>query len=256
MEESIMMSCNAYYCYVLRNILDNKKYDSIDEALDKWHEYMESFGLGRKLGSDFPAELGGGIHSSRTYNRSYGKGRWNSLTVISLSIGQGEILVTPLQLANFCATIANRGHYYIPHIIKDSDCLSIDEKYHQRQYTMVDTTQFPKVIKGMWRAVNSGPGMGGTAWVAHVDGLDICGKTGTAQNPRGADNSVFMCFAPMDNPKIAVAAYIENGGFGATWACPLASLMVEKYLKGEISRPDLEKRMREGNLMTRVKKDL
>ena len=255
MEESIMMSCNAYYCYVLRNILDNRKYDSIDDAMDTWHEYMESFGLGRKLGSDFPAELGGGIPSSRTYNRSYGKGRWNSLTVISLSIGQGEILVTPLQLANFCATIANRGHYYIPHIIKDSEGITIDEKYHQRQYTMVDTTQFPKVIKGMWRAVNSGAGMGGTAWVAHVDGLDICGKTGTAQNPRGADNSVFMCFAPMDNPKIAVAAYVENGGFGATWACPLASLMVEKYLKGEVSRPDLEKRMREGNLMARVKKD-
>ena len=255
MEESIMMSCNAYYCYVLRNILDNRKYNSIDDAMDRWHDYMESFGLGRKLGSDFPAELGGGIPSSKTYNRSYGKGRWNSLTVISLSIGQGEILVTPLQLANFCATIANRGHYYIPHIIKDSEDITIDEKYHKRQYTMVDTTQFPKVIKGMWRAVNSGAGMGGTAWVAHVDGLDICGKTGTAQNPRGADNSVFMCFAPMDNPKIAVAAYVENGGFGATWACPLASLMVEKYLKGDISRPDLEKRMREGNLMARVKKD-
>ena len=253
MEESIMMSCNAYYCYVLRNILDNKKYGSIDEALDSWHEYLESFGFGRKLGSDFPAELGGNIPTSRTYNRSYGKGRWNSLTVISLSIGQGEILVTPLQLANFCATLANRGHYYIPHIIKASDGVELDPKYTEKQYTMVDTVHFPKVVKGMWRAVNSGAGMGGTAWVAHVDGLDICGKTGTAQNPRGADNSVFMCFAPMDDPKIAVAAYVENGGFGATWACPLASLMVEKYLRGEISRPDLESRMKSGDLMRRVK---
>jgi penicillin-binding protein 2 len=119
----------------------------------------------------------------------------------------------------------------------------------------VDTTHFPKFIKGMWRAVNSGPGMGGTAWIAHVDSLDICGKTGTAQNPRGADNSVFICFAPMDNPKIAVACYVENGGFGATYAAPMASLMVEKYLKRKIKRTDLEKRMKEANLMSRVKHD-
>ena len=258
MEESIMLSCNAYYCYVLRNILDNKRYGSIDEALDKWREYALSFGFGRKLGSDFPSELGGNIPSSKYYNRVYGKNRWNSITVISLSIGQGEIGVTPLHLANFCATVANRGYYIIPHIIKDSEGVTIDPKYHEKQYTMVDTTHFRKVIKGMWRAVNSGFGSGGTASIAHVDGLDICGKTGTAQNPRGADNSVFMCFAPMDNPKIAVAAYVENGGFGATWACPLASLMVERYLNGEISpgaRQDLERRMREGNLMARVKKD-
>lgn len=257
MEESIMMSCNAYYCYVLRNILDNKKYDSIDEAMDKWHEYVESFGFGRKLGSDFPAELSGNIPTGKYYNKVYGKNRWNSITVISLSIGQGEIGVTPLHLANLCATIANRGYYIIPHIVKDSDGVAIEEKYHQKQYTMVDTSYFPKVIQGMWRAVNSGYGSGGTATIAHVDGLDICGKTGTAQNPRGADNSVFICFAPKDNPRIAVAAYVENGGFGATWAAPLASLMVEKYLNGEISesRKPLEKRMLEGNLMSRVKTD-
>ena len=118
---------------------------------------------------------------------------------------------------------------------------------------MVDTVQFPKVIRGMWRAVNSGPGSGGTASIAHVDGLDICGKTGTAQNPRGDDNSVFMCFAPMNNPKIAIAAYVENGGFGATWAAPIASLMVEQYLTGEVKRKDLEQRIRSGNLMYKVK---
>ncbi len=250
-----MMSCNAYYCYVYRNILDNKKYASIDEAMNTWREYALSFGFGRKLGTDFPSELGGNIPSGNFYNRVYGKGHWNSITVISNSIGQGEILITPMHLANFCATVANRGHYIIPHMIKASEGIDIDPKYYKPQYTMVDTTQFPKVIKGMWRAVNSGPGMGGTAWVAAVDGLDICGKTGTAQNPRGADNSVFICFAPMDNPKIAVAAYVENGGFGATWACPLASLMVEKYLTGDTKRKDLEKRMKEGNLMARVKKD-
>lgn len=255
MEESIMMSCNAYYCYVLKNILDNRKYDNVADGMDHWREMVMSFGFGRKLGSDFPAELSGSIPSSKTYNRAYGKGRWNSTTVISLSIGQGEILATPMHLANLCATIANRGYYYIPHIVRESEGVPLDQRFKERQYTMVDTTQFPKVIKGMWRAVNSGPGMGGTAWIAHVDSLEICGKTGTAQNPRGADNSVFICFAPMDNPKIAIAAYVENGGFGATYAAPMASLMAEKYLTGSVSRPALEKRMKEADLMARVKHD-
>ena len=255
LEEAIMMSCNGYFCYVMKNILENKRYSGPGEALDKWHDYVQSFGLGRKLGSDFPAELGGTIPTSSYYNRIYGKNGWKFTTVISLSIGQGEIGVTPLQIANMCAIVANRGYYYIPHIIKDSDSLKIDKKYKERQYTMVDTSQFKKVTQGMWRAVNSGFGSGGTASIAAVDGLDICGKTGTAQNPRGADNSVFICFAPKDNPKIAVAAYIENGGFGATWACPIASLLVEKYLKGEISaeRRPLEDRVLQGNLMSRVK---
>ena len=255
MEESIMMSCNAYYCYVLKNILDQRKFDNVAEGLDHWRDMVMSFGFGRKLGSDFPAELSGSIPSSKTYNRAYGRGSWNSTTVISLSIGQGEILATPMHLANLCATIANRGHYYIPHIIKASEGVEIEERFTQPQYTLVDTLQFPKVIKGMWRAVNSGPGMGGTAAIAHVDSLDICGKTGTAQNPRGADNSVFICFAPMDHPRIAIAAYVENGGFGATYAAPIASLMVEKYLKGETHRPALEKRMKEADLMSRVKHD-
>ena len=255
MTESIMMSCNAYYCYVLKNIVDNRKYDSPADGLDHWNEYVKSFGFGRKLGSDFPAELAGSIPSSRTYNRSYGRGRWNSTTVISLSIGQGEILATPMHLANLCATIANRGHYYIPHIVKASEGVEIDPRFYERQYTLVDTTHFPKVIQGMWLAVNAPAGAGGTARVAHVDSLDICGKTGTAQNPRGADNSVFICFAPKDNPKIALAAYVENGGFGAAYAAPIASLMAEKYLKGKTSRPELEKRMMETNLMDRVKHD-
>ena len=255
MTESIMMSCNAYYCYVLKNIVDNRKYDSPADGLDHWNEYVKSFGFGRKLGSDFPAELAGSIPSSRTYNRSYGRGRWNSTTVISLSIGQGEILATPMHLANLCATIANRGHYFIPHIVKASEGVEIDPRFYERQYTLVDTTHFPKVIRGMWLAVNAPAGAGGTARVAHVDSLDICGKTGTAQNPRGADNSVFICFAPKDNPKIALAAYVENGGFGAAYAAPIASLMAEKYLKGKTSRPELEKRMMESNLMDRVKHD-
>ncbi len=254
-EESIMMSCNAYYCYVLRAILENGKYGSIDEAMDKWKEYVMSFGFGQKLGSDFPSELGGFIPDSKYYNRYYRKGGWKATTVISLSIGQGEIGCTPLHLANLCATMANRGFYYIPHIIKDSENVSIDPKYKERRYTMVDTVHFSKVIDGMYRAVNSGFGSGGTASIAAVKGLDICGKTGTAQNPHGHDHSVFICFAPKDNPKIAVAAYVENGGFGATWAAPIASLLTEMYLNGEIGedRKALEARMLEGNLLDRVK---
>ncbi|MBQ6178519.1 MAG: penicillin-binding protein 2 [Bacteroidales bacterium] len=253
LEEAIMMSCNGFFCYVLRNILENKKYKNIDEALDKWNDYVQSFGFGHKLGSDFPAELGGTLPTSKLYNKRYGKGGWKFTTIISISIGQGEVGVTPLQIANLAAIMANRGWYKIPHIVKASEGVEIDPKYNERQYTMVDTTNFKKVINGMWRAVNNGPGTGCTAWVAAVDGLDICGKTGTAQNPRGADNSVFICFAPKDDPKIAVAAYVENAGFGATWAAPIASLLIEKYLKGETSRPDLENRVMQGDLMSRVK---
>ena len=253
LEEAIMMSCNGFFCYVLRNILENKKYKNIDEALDKWNEYVQSFGFGHKLGSDFPSELGGTLPTSKLYNKRYGKGGWKFTTIISISIGQGEVGVTPLQIANLAAIMANRGWYKIPHIVKASEGVGIDPKYNERQYTMVDTTNFKKVINGMWRAVNNGPGTGCTAWVAEVKGLDICGKTGTAQNPRGADNSVFICFAPKDDPKIAVAAYVENAGFGATWAAPIASLLIEKYLNGEISRPDLENRVMQGDLMSRVK---
>ena len=253
LEEAIMMSCNGFFCYVLRSILENKKYKNIDEALDKWNEYVQSFGFGHKLGSDFPAELGGTIPTSKLYNKRYGKGGWKFTTIISISIGQGEVGVTPLQIANLAAIMANRGWYKIPHIVKASEGVEIEPKYYDRQYTMVDTTNFKKVIRGMWRAVNNGPGTGCTAAIAEVKGLDICGKTGTAQNPRGADNSVFICFAPMDDPKIAVAAYVENAGFGATWAAPIASLLIEKYLNGETSRPDLENRVLQGDLMSRVK---
>ena len=257
LQESIMMSCNAYYCYVLRNILENEKYGSIAEAMDVWNAYVKSFGFGRRLGSDFPSELGGTIPDSKYYNSVYGKGGWKATTVISLSIGQGEIGCTPLHLANLCATMANRGYYYIPHMIKASEGVSIDPKYYKRQYTMVDTTYFPYLVEGMYMAVNSGYGSGGTATVAAVEGLDICGKTGTAQNPLGDDNSVFICFAPKDNPKIAVAAYVEHGSFGARWAAPIASLLVEEYLNGEIgeNRKALEQRVLEGNLLDKVKTD-
>lgn len=237
LNEAIKMSCNAYFCYVFKNILENPKYANTAEAFEAWRDYVTSFGFGSPLGSDFPAELGGNIPTPKYYDKIYGKGHWRFTSVVSLSIGQGEIGVTPLQIANLSAIVANRGYYYIPHIVKDSEDLQIDPKYHERNYTKVDTLNFAKVIDGMWMAVNSPWGDGGTATIASVPGLNICGKTGTAQNPHGDDNSVFICFAPRENPQIAVAAYIENAGFGATWACPIASLLVEQYLNGEIS-PD------------------
>ncbi len=244
MEEAVMMSCNGYFCHVMRTILENPKYGSTEEAYNHWREMVMSFGFGHRLGSDFPSELSGNIPSAEFYNKRYHKGHWRFPTIVSLSIGQGEILTTPLQIANLAAIMANRGYYYIPHVVKASEGVEIDPKYYERQYTLVDSTYFPRMVHGMWKAVNTF-GDGATANVAHVDGLDICGKTGTAQNPHGKDNSVFICFAPMDNPKIAVAAYIENAGSGASWASPIASLMVEKYLRGEIcpERKELENRV-------------
>lgn len=250
--QSIMMSCNAYYCDIFRDILDNRKYSSVSEAFNRWRDIVTSFGFGTKLGSDFPAELGGNVPTTNTYDRIHGKGRWRSLSVISLSIGQGEMGATPLHLANLAATIANRGYFYTPHMVRNTPDSAARERFSEKRYTLVDTTHFHKIIQGMYLAVNGKPGEGGTARRAHVEGIDICGKTGTAQNPHGQDNAVFICFAPRENPKIAVAAYIENAGFGGTWAAPIASLLVEKYINGEISRPDLEKEVKGWNLLRNV----
>ncbi len=250
--QSIMMSCNSYYCYAFRNIMDNRAYPNIATSFNKWREYVTSFGFGEKLGSDFPSEQGGTLPTSSHYDRIHGKNRWNSLSIISLAIGQGEIGTTPLHLANLAATIANRGYYYTPHLIKSVQDTTIKADFSKRHYTMVDTLNFKKIIQGMYLAVNAPPGSGATATRAAVPGLDICGKTGTAQNPHGKDHSVFICFAPKDNPKIAVAAYIENAGFGATWAAPIASLLVEMYLNGKVARGDLEAYILTGNTMINV----
>ncbi len=234
--DAVQVSCNAYFCYVLRNIIDNRKYGSVKSGMEIWEEYVRSFGFGRKLDSDFVDELNGFVPSGDFYNEKY-NGRWNSLTVISLAIGQGELGCSPLQMANLAAIVANRGHYYIPHVVKrihDRD--SIDTRFYERHHTMVDSEHFDPVVEGMFRAVHN---PGGTGGIAYVPGLDICGKTGTAQNPHGADHSTFMCFAPRENPKIAVSVYIENGRFGATVAAPIASLIVEQYLTDTISRPGL-----------------
>lgn len=246
-EEAIMMSCNTFFCYTFRDIMDNKKYPNIETSFNKWKEIVESFGFGNKLGSDIPFELGGTLPTTKTYDKIHGKNHWKSLSIISLAIGQGEIGTTPLHLANLAAIIANRGYYYTPHIIKGSPDTTICADYNQKHYTLVNKEHFDVAVRGMYRAVNSPAGSGATAWRVAVEGLDICGKTGTAQNPHGKDNSVFICFAPRDNPKIAIAVYIENAGFGATWAAPIASLMVEKYLKKEVERKDMEKSISESN---------
>ncbi|MDD3107641.1 MAG: penicillin-binding protein 2 [Alistipes sp.] len=232
---AIQNSCNAYFCYVFRNLLENKKYKDIEEAFDRWAEYVRSFGYGRKLGSDFTGELNGNVPSAEYYDKAY-HNRWNGLTVISLSIGQGELGCTPLQMANMVATVANRGHYRIPHVVKrihDRD--SIESRFYEDHQTMVEPRHFEPIVEGMYRAVNEG----GTGKIAMVPGLEICGKTGTAQNPHGADHSTFFCFAPRNNPKIAVSVYVENGRFGATAAAPIASLITELYLTDTIRRPEL-----------------
>ena len=249
---SIMMSCNAYYANAFRRIIDNPAYPNVATAFSKWKEYVESFGFGTKLGSDLPSEQAGILPSTKLYDKIHGKNRWKSLSIISLSIGQGEIGTTPLHLANLAATIANRGYYYTPHMVKGAHDTTIAADYSQKHYTKVDPENFKKIIHGMYLAVNAPPGSGATGRSAAVPGLEICGKTGTAQNPHGKDHAVFICFAPKNNPKIAVAAYIENAGFGGTWAAPIASLLVERYLTGKVDRKDVEAYIISANLIRKV----
>ena len=252
--QSIMMSCNAYYCYVFRSIIDNPAYGSVRNGFEKWKEYTASFGFGQKLGTDIPGEKAGTMPTAERYDRIHGKDRWKSLSIISLSIGQGEIGCTPLHLANLAATIANRGWFCTPHLQKDMPDCPVDERFKERRYTMVDTTYFADIVQGMEMAINY-TGGGATATIARIPGIVACGKTGTAQNPHGDDHSVFITFAPKDDPKIAVVAYVENGGLWAPAAVAIASLLVEKYLCGEISpeRKALEQRVFDGNLLHKVK---
>jgi penicillin-binding protein 2 len=180
------------------------------------------------------------------YDKYHGAGKWNPISIISLAIGQGEMGVTPLQMANFCAVIANRGWFYPPHLIKSVDGGKIKKEYLNRRKTAISSRYFDLVVDGMRNVV-----LNGTGKIAQLDSLTICGKTGTAQNPHGKDHSIFIAFAPMDNPKIAMAVYVENAGYGATWAAPIASLMIEKYLRREVKRPEMEKKIMEANLLPR-----
>lgn len=237
---AVATSCNAYFCYVFRDILENRKYGSVKEGYDVWKSYVESFGFGRKLDSDFLDEGNGFVPDRAYYDGKY-RGSWNALTVLSLSIGQDALGCTPLQLANLACIVANRGYYYIPHIVKRIEGRdSIDRRFYERHYTMVDAKHFEPIVEGMWRGVN----VAGTSRLAQLDGWDVCGKTGTAQNPRGRDHSTFLSFAPKDNPRIAISVYVENGGFGASAALPIASLLEEFYLTDTIRRPELLERIK------------
>ncbi|MBO5732525.1 MAG: penicillin-binding protein 2 [Alistipes sp.] len=234
LRDAVATSCNAYFCYVFKDVITNPKYGAIREGVKAWNEYVYSFGFGRKLGSDFYGEGAGFVPTPEYYDRKYG--RWNYGSVLSCAIGQGEMGCTPLQMANLAAIIANRGYYYIPHIIKGIEGRdSIDARFYERQYTMVDSVHFVPIVEGMWRGVNEW----GTSGGAKLEGWDVCGKTGTAQNPNGKDHSTFLSFAPKDNPKIAISVYVEHGGFGATIAVPIASLIEELYLTDTIKRPNL-----------------
>ena len=253
---AIQNSCNAYFCNVFRNILDDKDFPSVTDAFNNWRRHVMSFGFGNRLGSDFPNELPGNIPDAAYYDRYYGANRWKSLTLISMAIGQGELLTTPLQMANMTSAIANRGSYHVPHILKEyTGDFSTGPAFGQWHYTSIDTAHFDIVIEGMDLAVNGPPGSGSTARIAAIPGIRVCGKTGTAENPHGDDHSIFIAFAPKDDPCVALAVYIENGGFGATYAAPVASLMIEKYMTGKITRKWLEKYILDANLLSRSEKN-
>jgi penicillin-binding protein 2 len=226
---AIATSCNTYFCASYRAMMDSPKYANIQESLDKWKDYMVSFGYGYKLGVDLPYEKRGMIPNSKYYNKWYGKKGWHGATVISNAIGQGEVLATPMQIANLCAMIANKGWYITPHIVKSIKGGTLNPFYLKRHQTGINPVYFNPIIEGMRGSV-----LNGTSTGVSIPGINVCGKTGTAQNA-GVDHSIFMCFAPMEDPKICLLVFVENGGFGATCGVPMASLLLEKYLTGTVA---------------------
>ena len=232
---AIATSCNSYFCWGLYRMFSDRKYGSPQNAITVWKDHMVAQGFGYKLGVDLPGEVRGLIPNAKYYDRAY-RGSWNGLTVISIAIGQGEILATPLQIANLGATIANRGYFITPHIVKDIEDNQLDSLYRTPRVTGIDRAYYEDVVKGMRAAVTGSTGSATCRMVGMIlPGVEACGKTGTAQNPHGKDHSVFMGFAPMDNPKIAIAVYVENGGFGATYGVPIGAMMMDQYLHGKLS---------------------
>jgi penicillin-binding protein 2 len=247
LQMAIEQSCNSYFWNVFRSIIMNNKYSSYAEAFTAWMNHVTSLGFGNKFNTDIPFELSGNIPTEQTYNNIYGENHWNALTIRSLAIGQGEILVTPLQLANFVVVIANKGYYYPPHLVKAIGTEdNIIKTFNEKKITTIDSRHFDVVQDAMLEVFE---GEHGTARWSRLEGVAICGKTGTVQNPHGDDHSMFIAFAPKENPQIALTVIVENSGYGSTWAAPIASLMVEKYLNDTIARPHIEKRMLEGNLI-------
>ncbi|MDG1147606.1 MAG: penicillin-binding transpeptidase domain-containing protein [Crocinitomicaceae bacterium] len=252
--EAVKMSCNPYYYAVVRRIIEQgKKSSSFKDAeigLNVWAKYMRSFGLGKRLNADITGIRSGLIPDSKYYDKWYGHNKWKFSTIRSISIGQGEVQLTPLQLANVAAIIANRGWYYTPHFVKSIGDQGPLERFTVKHKTMVDPVHFTSVIEGMKSVVHD---QGGTARKAYIDGITVCGKTGTVENYIGKikqpNHSAFIAFAPMNNPKISISVFIENaGGGGGTWAAPIASLMIEHYLTGEVKSIEKEKRILDARL--------
>lgn len=229
---ALATSCNSYFCWGLHEMLDSRRrYPSVQEAFEVWKNHLVSMGYGYKLGIDLPGEKRGFIPNSQTYDKAYR--RWNSSTIISIAIGQGEISSTPLQICNLAATIANRGHFITPHVVKKIEDMPLDSLYTTERYPTVDAKYYDIVAEGMRNAV-----LGGTCWKAAIPGIEVCGKTGTAENPHGKDHSAFIGFAPYQKPKVAICVYVQNGGFGATFGVPIGKLMMQKYLNVEFSEVD------------------
>lgn len=231
---SITESCNTYYGYTYARMIDQAGMRPVN-AYKKWRTAVSAFGIGTALGIDLPGERNGLLPKADLYTKRYKNDRWGSAFTISLSIGQGELGITPLQMANVMAIVANRGFYYKPHLIKAiGDKKIIKDEFLKKNNAGVNSSYFDVIIDGMSAVVNQ---PSGTAWYSRIPEIEMCGKTGTVQNPHGDDHSVFVAFAPRDNPKIAIAVVVENAGFGATWSAPIASLMVEKYISKKINRP-------------------
>ena len=251
----IFRSCNTYFANIYRKTIDESG-DGVAEGVNIWKKHLLSFGLGNYLGYDLPVGKKGFIPDASYYDYWYKKGGWKSATIVSNAIGQGEILTTPIQMANFTATIANRGFYIKPHFLK-SVSNGTFKTINEKKITTIDSIHFETVIDGMYQVVERG-----TARVARIPGIEVCGKTGTVENfvkiegvkTQLTDHSMFIAFAPKDNPKIALAVLVENGYWGARWAAPIASLLIEKYLTGEVKRKLLENRMLNGNLLAEYEK--
>lgn len=250
---AIQYSCNKYYCQTFRELVNVYGFYYPEKGMDRLAEHLHSWGLGARLGVDIPNEASGHVPTAAYYNKKHGKGMWKFSTAVSVGIGQGELLITPLQMANMAAIIANRGYYYIPHFAKEfeGDTTGTLDRFKERHYTKVHPMHFEPVVDGMARVVTAGTGAR-----SKIPDITMCGKTGTVENNKGKDHSTFIAFAPKDNPKIAIAVYVENGGFGSTYAAPISSLMIEKYMKRSIEskqRKSLEKRMLEADLIKRSK---
>ena len=242
--EAIEISCNAYFCSMYDKYFN--KFGSTIEAYENWDKHVSSFGIGKYMNNDFLTGSPGKLPSSSYFDKLY-NGSWNANTIISMSIGQGELLLTPIQMANITAIIANRGFYYTPHIVKKiSGKDSIDSSFTNKKYCSIEPKYFTPIIAGMKKVIS---GQNGTAQNAKILGTEIYGKTGTAQNPHGEDHSIFIAFSPEKNPKIAIAVYVENGGWGSTWAVPIASLMIDKYLNKNVSNKIQEDFIKKGKLV-------